>query len=255
MLYKFIRKQRMKKGMTQEYLAEELDISRPTYMQIEKGERVLTVPEAKKLAGIFDISIENFLAEKESKITLKLKKNKSKKTGNMQIRVQEKNLEKFKQVLLYILNEVGGKPNVGETVLHKLLYFIDFDYFEKYEENLMGATYIKNHHGPTSVELSSLMDQMQKKGDLEVVKSQYFKYRQKKYLARKHPNLDILSAQEVAHIDNVLARLSDKKAIEIEQYSHGDIPWKSAKNGEVLSYESVFYRDEKYSVRSYDDPL
>ena len=255
MLYKFIRQQRIKKGMTQDYLAGELNISRPTYMQIEKGGREITLSEAQKLAGIFDISIENFLAEKDSKVILKVKKNKSQKTGNIQIRVQEKNLEKFKQVLLYILNEVGGKPNVGETVLHKLLYFIDFDYFEKYEENLMGATYIKNHHGPTSVELNSLIDQMQKKGDFEVVKSQYFKYKQKKYLARKRPNLDILSAQEVAHIDNVLARLSDKNAIEIEKYSHEDIPWKSAKNGEVLSYESVFYRDEKYSVRNYDDPL
>jgi len=31
------------------------------------------------------------------------------------------------------------------TVLYKILYFIDFDYYEKYEEQLMGALYIKNN--------------------------------------------------------------------------------------------------------------
>ena len=90
-----------------------------------------------------------------------------------------KNLETFRQVLLYVLNKVGGKPNVGETVLHKLLYFIDFDYYEKYEENLVGATYIKNHHGPTSVELQSILKDMQENGEIEAVNSRYFKHEQK----------------------------------------------------------------------------
>ena len=241
--------------MTQEYLASELDLSRPTYIQIERGGRELTIVEAKKLAGIFDLSLEDFLAGRETKHTVKLTKPSARKTDALQIRVTEKNLDTFKQVLLYVLNKVGGKPNVGETVIHKLLYFIDFDYYEKFEENLMGATYIKNHHGPTSVELGSILKDMQKNGDIEAVRSQYFKYGQKKYLPLKRPNLDALSARDVEHIDGVLARLSDKNAKEIELYSHEDIPWKSAQDGKPLSYESVFYRDERYSVRNYDDEL
>ena len=195
------------------------------------------------------------MAGRETKHTVKLTKLSARKTDAFQIRVTEKSLDTFKQVLLYVLNKVGGKPNVGETVLHKLLYFIDFDYYEKFEENLMGATYIKNRHGPTSVELGSILKDMQESGDIEAVRSQYFKYGQKKYLPLKRPNLDALSARDVEHIDGVLARLSDKNAKEIEQYSHEDIPWKSAQDGEPLSYESVFYRDERYSVRNYDDEL
>ena len=255
MLSKFIQQQRAKHDMTQEYIASELGISRPTYMQIERGKREITIYEAKKLAGIFDMPLQNFLDTKEPKRSVTIEKKPAKKSEDLQIRVTEKNLDKFKQVLLYILNKVGGKPNVGETVLHKLLYFIDFDYYEKFEKNLMGATYIKNHHGPTSIELGSILKKMQEQGEIEPVKSRYFKYLQKKYLPRKRPNLDILSAREVDHIDDVLARLSDKNATEIENYSHGDIPWKSAQDGQPLSYESVFYRDERYSVRNYDDEL
>ena len=255
MLGKFIQQQRTKRQMTQEHLASELCMSRPTYMHIERDERELTVNEAQTLAGIFDMSLEDFLAGRERKHTVTLTKPSDRQTRDLRIRVPKKNLDIFKQVFLYILNKVGGKPNVGETVLHKLLYFIDFDYYEKFEENLMGATYIKNHHGPTSIELSKILQDMQEHGEIEVVNSQHFKYDQKKYLPRKRPNLAKLSARDIEHIDGVLARLSDKNAKEIERYSHEDIPWKSAQDGKPLSYESVFYRDEKYSVRNDDDDL
>lgn len=257
-LIKKIKALREENNFSQDYMARELGMSRPTYMQIEKGEREITITEAKKLAAIFSISLEDFLAGKKSqyKVIIEQQKKKiSKKSSNFQIRVTKKNLEKFKQVLLYILGKVGSKPNVGETVLHKLLYFIDFDYYEKFEESLMGATYIKNYHGPTSIEFKEIVNDMQIKGEIEAVKSKYFRFDQKKYLPIKRPNLDKLSAREIEHIDDVLARLSDKNAREIEDYSHNDIPWKVAENGKPLSYESVFYRDEHYSVRNYDDKL
>ncbi|MHB1377328.1 MAG: type II toxin-antitoxin system antitoxin SocA domain-containing protein [Candidatus Humimicrobiaceae bacterium] len=255
MLEKFIIQQRSKYNMTQEHLASELGISRPTYIQIEKGKREITISEAGKLSDIFNMTLNDFLSGREPKHKVILSDRALKEQSSIKIRVTEKNLEKFKQVILYVLGKVGSKPNVGETVLHKLFYFIDFDYYEKYEENIMGATYIKNHHGPTSIELGSIIENMQKSGELEAVQSKYFKYEQKKYLPCKRPNLDVLSAREIEHIEDVLARLSDKNAKEIENYSHEDIPWKSAQDGEPLSYESVFYRDERYSVRNYNDEI
>ncbi len=256
MVGKFIQQQRKKRNMTQEYIASELGISRPTYLQIERGRRELTVSEARKLAALFDMTLEELFSGKEPQRSVSIpEKEKHETPEKLQIRVTRKNLDKFEQVLLYVLNKVGAKPNFGETVLHKLLYFIDFDYYEKFEENLMGATYIKNYHGPTAVELALILKEMQKQGQIEAVRSRYFTYSQKKYLPRKNPDLNKLSAREIEHIDNVLARLSDKNAAEIERYSHEDIPWKSAQDGKPLSYESVFYRDEKYSVRSYEDRL
>lgn len=255
MFENFIQNQRKIRKLTQEYLASELGISRPTYMQIERGKRELTVSEAKKLAAIFDMTLESLLEEKAPKHEVILERSKKKHSNDLQIRVTKKNLEKFKQVLLYVLGKVGSKPNIGETVLYKILYFIDFDYYEKFEENLMGATYIKNHHGPTPVEFRDIVADMQSNGEIEPVKSKYFKYEQKKYLPLKRPDLDLLSGREIEHIDEVLARLSDKNARELSDYSHEDIPWKAAEFGKRLSYESVFYRDEKYSVRNYDDEL
>lgn len=256
MFAKFIQQQRKKHNLSQEYIAGELGISRPTYMLIEQGKRDVMVTEAIKLAGIFGITLDDLLAGHEAtEPKVIVEKEKPAGPRDLQIRVTRKNLNKFKQVLLYVLGKVGGKPNVGETVLNKLLYFIDFDYYEKFEENLMGATYIKNHHGPTPVELKTVVDKMKRDGEIEEVKSKYFTHDQKKYLPLKRADLAVLTGREIEHIDGVLARLSDKNANEISEYSHHDVPWLTRKVGEKLSYESVFYRDEKYSVRKYDDAL
>ena len=45
------------------------------------------------------------------------------------------------------------------------------------------------------------------------------------------------------------SRLSDMNASKIADYSHKDIPWLAAEEGEILDYESVFYRTPEYSVR------
>jgi uncharacterized phage-associated protein len=52
-------------------------------------------------------------------------------------------------------------------------------------------------------------------------------------------------------IDSVLDRLSDMNAAEISDYSHRDVPWLTTKQGEIIDYESVFYRTKPYSVRTY----
>lgn len=158
----FIQQQRTKRNMTQEYLASELGISRPTYLQIERGNRELTISEAKKVAALLTCHWRHLLPAKNPNERWRLKKIR-KEIKRSKHPCYRKKLDTFKQVLLYVLNEVGSKSNVGETVLHKLLYFIDFDYYEKFEETLMGATYIKNHHGPTSVELSTIMKKCRKK--------------------------------------------------------------------------------------------
>jgi len=257
MLSKFIKKQRVKYQMTQEYLAKELGMSRPTYMQVEKGGRELTISEAEKLASIFSMSLKDLLNGDKKDIQVDLEEEKIKKVAKSEMRIimPHANVKKFKEVLLYVLEKVGARPNIGETAIYKLLYFIDFDYYEKFEEQLTGARYIKNHFGPTPVEFKKITDQMIESGEVEKVKSKYFQHEQKKYLPRRPADLKVLSAQEIQHIDEVLARLAWKNATELSNYSHSDTPWKVHQAGEEISYETVFYRDDDHSVRNYDDEL
>jgi transcriptional regulator with XRE-family HTH domain len=255
MLSKFIQQLRKRHGFTQGFLASELGISRPTYLQIERGERDITITEARKLADLFSINFSDFLQGQDTSAKVDMKKDvkeAKEKKQEMRISIPQKNITKFKEVLLYILSKVGSKPNVGEVVIYKLLYFIDFDFYEKFEEQLIGATYIKNHYGPTPIEFKTIVDDMIHKGEIVKVKGKYFNHMQTKYLPVRDPDLTKLKdARELHHIDEVIARLSDKNALELSEYSHEDIPWIIAKENQPLDYEAVFYRTPKTSVRNY----
>ena len=241
-------------GINQQRLADALGVSRPSISQIENGERKISADELVKLSEIFHLSIESLLdMKREPEVILKEEKKKEEIRPQLRINVPQKNIEKFKEVFLYILNKVGSKPNIGEAVIYKLLYFIDFDFYERYEEQLIGASYIKNKYGPTPVEFKKIVDRMMKDQDIEKVKSDYFNFPQTKYLPRRKADLSKMKANEVALIDDVLNRLSDMNANQISEHSHDDVPWLTTEDGEVIEYESVFYRTHPYSVREYDE--
>ena len=231
---KVVFEQRKKSRKTQQEIATVLNMSVAKYREVESGELGLTLQQIKTLARLFEIDYYDFL-------------------DALEIRYVKKDLKKMEQVVLYIINKNGSKPHFGETVLHKLLYFIDFDYYEKYEKSLMGSTYIKNYHGPTSKDLDGVIKSMEKSRKIKTRTVDYFGYKQKKYDALQEPDLSVLSAQEIKHIDATLERFINKNAKEIEEYSHGDIPWRATQDGGDISYSKAFYRNEEYSIKDYDD--
>ena len=161
-------------------------------------------------------------------------------------------MKKFKEVLLYILGKVGSRPNIGQTALYKLLYFIDFDYYEKYEEQLIGATYIKNTFGPTPISFAKIVREMESEGTLVPVKSKYFELDQTKYVPVKEADVSILKGQELKHIDEEIERLAHLNGRQLSDLSHKDTPWFVAKDKGIIDYEHVFYRPEDTSVREYE---
>jgi transcriptional regulator with XRE-family HTH domain len=103
-------------------------MSRVTYNQVETGKRDLKKSELESLAHIFEMSMAELVTDQSPQID--------------QIAPSHP-LYKMIQAVLYILNRTAGKPNVGKIVLNKLLYFADFNHYEKYRESISGDSYIK----------------------------------------------------------------------------------------------------------------
>ena len=243
-------------SISQETLSQKLTMDRASLSLVENDKRMLKANELVLLSQTLNISIDELLDLKSpTEVILEQAQQQllKGKEQNTRISVPRKNLKKFKEVLLYILGKVGAKPNVGETVLYKLLYFIDFNYYEKYEEQLIGATYIKNHHGPTPIEFQTIVNEMIEHQEIEVIKSKYFQHLQKKYLPHREPDLSLFNANEIKVIDDVLQKLSGMNASTISEYSHQDVPWVVTPDRQKIDYESVFYRTPAYSVREYCD--
>ena len=160
-----IKKFRLQNSLSQQELAGIVKISRVALTQIEKGERKVAAEELARFCDALDVEADMLLGRApEPEITVvkpvKVKEPRAVYSGGLRINVPQRNMDKFREVLIYILNKAGSKPNIGESVIYKLLYFMDFDFYEKYEEQLIGATYIRNRYGPTPLEFRKVADNM-----------------------------------------------------------------------------------------------
>lgn len=245
---------RLKRGLSQEELAKNIGISRPSLTQLELGNRSLSLTELQKLSALFGFSLDDFMSKDfDATQNLEILSNSNPDQITERISVPTLNVNKFKNILLYILERCAGKPNVGETVLYKLLYFSDFNYYELYEEHLTGAAYKKLPYGPVPQKLDSILNQMIGENQIQRIKTEYKGFPQKRYLPLEKANLIELKASEKDVIDKVIEQMSDWSATAISDYSHKDLPWEVTEEGKNISYNLAFYRELPYSVRVYDE--
>jgi transcriptional regulator with XRE-family HTH domain len=251
-----IKQLRKQAGVSQEMVADAIGVARATYASLEADRRPPNLDEIHKLAEYYEVSTASLISDdadavNEPEVTYE----RPQEVSDILPREIDPKVkpEKLREVLLYVLNKVGAKPNVGETVLYKLLYFIDMDYYEKHGRSITGLTYIHNTFGPSPVkDFRAVVDDMRKHDELDIVETKFFNNKQKKYLPQKAPDLHQLSATEIKHIDAELARLGDKNASELSDLSHKDTPWIVAKQGKPINYRFVFYRTTATSVREDD---
>jgi transcriptional regulator with XRE-family HTH domain len=242
--------QRKNSNLSQIDVANILGISRPTYDRLEKGKSEISKEQAEILKKVFHVSetaMDIYITEEQVM--------KSKKEKVFDAVMPKENIEKFKEVLLYIINKTAEKPNIGQTALYKLLYFIDFDYFEKHFESITGAVYIRNNYGPTPISFAKVIRDLEHAGKLVSVQSKYFNYDQTRYMVTVKPEITLLNGAELKHIDDEIDRLANKTARELSELSHIDTPWRIAKDKEVLDYQHAHYRPIETSVVEYEDEM
>jgi len=159
-------------------------------------------------------------------------------------------IEKFKETFLYILQQTYNKPHVTKMVIYRLFYFIDFDYYERYKNKLIGATYIKNSFGPAPAEFNTIVNQMINNNEVRKIESERtdkLEYIKTLYIPIAKPNLAIFTANEIEIINKVVNNLSKMNFERITKHAHNDAPWRLTKNGDVIDYNKVFRRKSKRS--------
>ena len=168
--------------------------------------------------------------------------------------VKEYDQKKCRNVILYVLNRSSKDFSIGINVLENILYFIDFDYYELFEESFIGGVYIKSDYNPATKMkgLHSLIELMKLKKE---IRSELNDFKNCKLIAMQNKNLKLFNKDQIKLMDNVLSKLYGKTFNEIKSFSYNDMPIKIATKGEEVSYESVFYRTEIYSVRKEKDEL
>lgn len=226
-----LKKLREESWYSQEQLASMLKLSRSSIAHIEMWIRKIKAEELQKYSEIFDVNIDFLLWKTDES---KVKKNYDK--------------DKFIELLLYILEKCWAKYNVWKTVLYKLLYFAEFDFFERYKKNISWISFVKLPRWPAPFWFDFIVNDLIKKQALvKVIAPYYSNYFQERFIPNRKVNVDIFSIEEKDVIDDVIERYSDFSASEISEKSHDDFPWKITKDMDIIDYNLVADRSYPYS--------
>lgn len=240
-----IKKMREERELSQEELSKFVGISRAALSELERGNRSLDALELAKMSKIFELSTDEFFKNKGTE------RGKCIVDSNKKIKFES---DKLRQLVLYILSKCGGKPNFGETVLYKLLYFIDFDTYEILGKPVIGMNYVHQKFGPIPQlkQYQPVIQNMRNEQEIKVFNQNYYGRTQKRYVALKDYKMDNFSVHEKELVDNVINRLSHLGARQIEEYAHGDTPWQSTEDNEIIPYDLVIYRKLPYAQCDYE---
>lgn len=171
-----------------------------------------------------------------------------KKSSRLQARA-DMNKEKYRNAILFFARNT---PNLGKVKLNKLLYFLDFDHFEKYGKAITEDTYENNELGPVPVHAEAIVEEMESERLVEVVVEPIIDYVRYKLIPLVNYNPNIFKPSEIEMLCEVASKWQHHTAREIIIASHGEAPWIATRKGEIIPYALAYYRG-KFEEPSYDD--
>lgn len=160
------------------------------------------------------------------------------------------NKEKYKQVILYLCSELGGILK-GKKKLAKLLYFVDFDFFEKNQKPITGDIYKALPMGPFPTKLEEITTEMKKKKEIEVeniVEREGYGPTEI-YKCMVKPDLSVFEKDEIKMIDRVILKYGNLTGRQLEDLTHAEAPYIGTKLKKEIPYELAFYRGTEFNEK------
>ena len=150
---------------------------------------------------------------------------------------------KYEQTILYLCSKLGGVVK-GKKKLAKLLYFADFDFFEKNNQSITGDTYKALPMGPFPTMLECVAKDMEKSGMLNVKMVEEFNgYNPTEiYSAKIEPDTSVFSVDEKKMLDRVIARYGQLNGKQLEDLTHAEAPYIGTEPSQIIAYELSSYR-------------
>lgn len=159
------------------------------------------------------------------------------------------NRDKYIHSILYFLEKINNQY-LGKTKLMKLLYFLDFGYYEKTGKSITNDKYVWYSHGPVPSRAGTTLDYMNSE---KIITRSWIKFdskKQERYLANQKFDISLFTSEEMQELERVAANFENYNTREIEDEAHRDIPWilskpeAGKKRGGYIDYELALYRHQ-----------
>ena len=217
-----IKQARLAREYTQEQVAKAIGVSRPSYINIERGKKELTVSQAEMLSSILRITMDDILGSSDGASTF---------TDIFS------STEKYKQMILNCMKYgAGGDGKITKTKLAKLVYLADFIWYYLHISPMSGMTYRKLARGPVADVFFRALDEMEEDGII------IREPRGKAYLfsmVEEEAPVNKLSGDEVSLIKKIGEAWQDKSTDDVVNFTHEQLPWQICRDGEIIPYSLI----------------
>lgn len=158
------------------------------------------------------------------------------------------NRKKYQNAVLYLCRKLKGEVR-GKKKLAKLLYFADFDFYEKTQKSITGDIYKAWPMGPVPSHLEQITAEMARSKLLAVnqVEEREDYNPTEVYSCIKEPDMSIFSSEEKKMLDRVATRYGHLTGKQLEELSHAEAPYIGTELKKEIPYELSFYRGTDFS--------
>lgn len=160
------------------------------------------------------------------------------------------NRKKYQNAVLYLCRKLKGEVR-GKKKLAKLLYFADFDLYEKSQKSITGDVYRALPMGPVPSALEEITADLVKKKMLGIERvEEHEGYNPTEvYRALVEPDISVFSDEEKKMLDRIVLKYGHLTGKQLEDLSHAEAPYAATKLYEEVPYEFTYYRGTDFSDR------
>ena len=150
--------------------------------------------------------------------------------------------KKYKEVILYLAEKLGGEIK-GKKKLAKLLYFVDFDFFEKFQKSLTGDVYKALPMGPFPVTMEKVLNNMVNEEKITIkLEKERIDYNPTEIYRVKKKMAGNFSKEERQILDRVVLKYGHLSGKQLEDLTHAEAPYIGTAPNQEIAYELAFYR-------------
>jgi len=160
------------------------------------------------------------------------------------------NRKNYQESILYFCWKLGKEVR-GKKKLAKLLYYLDFDYYEKYQKYFIGETYKKLPMGPFPVCLEEVTVGMVKRKQLIIEKIDEWDGYNPTEVYRISDKLNMsmfsFSVPEKKMLDRIIKKYGHLNGRQLENLTHSEAPYVGTEEKKTIPYELSFYRGTDFN--------
>jgi len=152
--------------------------------------------------------------------------------------------KKYKNVILFFANRIKN-GTLGKLKIMKLLYFLDFDFFEKYDRSVTQDEYLRFEMGPVPRMAEKILKQMNGK-EIKIFRRKIGAGYNDQFHIEPLKDFDIrlFTKEELMAMEEIADKWERFSGNEMKSASHGEAPWIATKPDDVIDYNLAYYRNK-----------